>query len=536
MNTTQQPDVLICGAGPVGLTLATQLIRHDVPFRIIDRSPARTDLSKALSLFPRSLELLQTGIDAHPFVHDGTPIEHAFFYASGRPLSRLPIRGADSPFGSGITLPQNRTEEILEDSLAAMGVSVERNMELETFDDLGDRVRCTLTGPDGSETIEPSWLIGCDGAHSAVRHGLGLEFPGSADDDRWLLADCILEGIDPDLTIGVCFHHEGLLAVFRIKGDRFRVTANLPSSDSRNDPTLEDIQEVLDRRGPNGWRAHDPTWLTEFRISERKVDSYRHGRCLLAGDAAHIHSPAGGQGMNTGMQDACNLAWKLALVQRGVATDALLDSYDEERSEIGRQLLANTGRMFKAATMRSRLASGLRNTVLRFAMKRTSVQNRFRDFLTELGLSYPPTSLGGGDHRDAGRGHGTAPGRRVPDIVMTSEHGADTLHDHLADPRLSLLLHIEAEDGLQQVATVENSIPRHWRSSIQVLKIMSDAPHPTGSFLHADAGDLQHRIGIPRGTFALVRPDGYMLLLGSAADPTPLLGWCNRYTPASRSN
>ena len=525
--------MLICGAGPVGLALATQLARHDVDFRIIDRNEARTELSKALVIFARSLELLHTGVDAHSFIDAGIKMGLAQLFASGRPLAVLPLDGTDSPFGTGIMIPQASTEQILEESLAAMGHHVERGTELTDFTDLGDRVRCTLRGPCGEEIIEPAWLAGCDGAHSIVRHGLDLEFKGTSVQDRWILADCRVEGIDPDATIIPSFNPEGMLVLFRIKDDRFRVTANTPldhPDQPRVDPTLEEIQDVLDRRGAGQWRAHDPTWLTEFRISERKVDDFRHGRCLLSGDAAHIHSPAGGQGMNTGMQDACNLAWKLALVHKGVASDALLDSYSEERSEIGRQLLVNTGRMLRAATLRSRIASSFRNMAIRLAMKRPKLQERFRNFLSELSISYPADSIGGGDHGTGDSRSGPAPGHRVPDLAMTSEHGADSLHDQLADPRLSLLLHIETEDGLQQVATVENAIPRQWRRSIQVLKIMSSAPHPTGSFLHADEADLEHRIGLPRGTFALVRPDGYLLLRGMAEDPAPLAQWCTRFS------
>ena len=527
----ESPDVLICGAGPVGLALATQLVRHDIPFRIIERSDTRTTLSKALGLFARSMEVLHSGVDVTAFLETGTVMTGAELHASGRPLTSLTLTGADSPFGTGVMVPQATTERILEESLDAMGRRVERSTRLVEFTDLGERVRCTVQGPGGEETIEPAWLVGCDGAHSVVRHQLGLPFNGQRVGDRWILADCRLDGIDPAPTIIPCFHRDGLLVLFRIKDDRFRVTANtpLPSPDAPHvDPTLEEIQHALDRRGPGGWRAHDPTWLTEFRISERKVDHYRHGRCLLAGDAAHIHSPAGGQGMNTGIQDAANLAWKLALVHRGVAADALLDTYSEERSEIGRQVLASTGRMLRIATLRSRLAAALRNRVARIALGKERVQARLRNFLSGLSLHYPTDSIGGGDHLGV-RGDGPAPGERVPDLPLTSQHGADTLHDQLTDPRLTVLLHIETRNGLEQMAAVENAVPPRWRAHLRVLKIMSDAPHPTGEFLHAENDGLVERLGLPAGSFALIRPDGYLLLRGSTDDPAPLTAWCDRY-------
>jgi len=523
-----QPDVLICGAGPVGLTLATQLVRHDISCRIIDKNECRTDLSKALALFARSLELLHSGIDAHDFVQQGIPVERAMVFSNQKHIGTLELAGVQSPFGTGIMIPQSDTERILEESLDALGIPVERKSELTGFEDLGDRVRCTITTGNGEETIEPAWLVGCDGAHSIVRHTLGMEFKGEADMNRWALADVRVDGANDTATLFICPHAKGLLVAFRIRDNRFRIVASSPLAsldEPHVDPKLSDIQDLVDERGPGGWTVHDPAWLTEFRVNERKVDEYQAGRVFMAGDAAHVHSPAGGQGMNTGMQDACNLAWKLALVHRNIAGSTLLDSYTSERSEVGRTVLANTGRMTRVMTMGSRFTQAIRNRLMAFLLKRPRFQHRFRMFISELGIAYPGSPITGEDHRHHRIHAGLAPGHRVPDLALQGEHGADRLHDLLADPRLTVLLYTDSTHGLEHVAAVEGAVPGFWKSSVQFARIMSDATHPTGTFHHAEADKVLEHLGLEPGSFAVIRPDGYVALLGDASNPECITRW-----------
>jgi len=529
-STAPQPDVLICGAGPVGLALATQLVRHEISCRIIDKNEGRTELSKALALFARSLELLHSGIDAHAFVQQGIPVERAMVFSNQKHIGTLELAGAQSSFGTGIMIPQSDTEHILEKALDALGIPVERTTELTGFEDLGDRVRCTLTTGDGAETIEPAWLVGCDGAHSLVRHTLGMEFKGEADMNRWALADVRVDGANDTATLFICPHAKGLLVAFRIRDERFRIVASSPLAsldEPHVDPELSDIQDVVDERGPGGWTIHDPAWLTEFRVNERKVDDYGIGRVFVAGDAAHIHSPAGGQGMNTGVQDACNLAWKLALVHRGTAGNTLLDSYSTERSEVGRSVLANTGRMARVMTMGSRIAQAIRNQVMCFLLKRPRFQHQFRMFISELAIAYPGSPITGEDHREHRIHAGLSPGHRVPNLALRGELGADSLHDMLAEPRISLLLYTESTNGLEHIAAVEQSIPGSWKESVQILGVMSDAPHPTGVFHQADVDEVREQLGLEPGSFAVIRPDGYVALLGDAAHPECITRWLN---------
>ncbi len=214
-------------------------------------------------------------------------------------------------------IPQSDTERLLEEHLARFGLKAERQVELKQFQSSADGVPCTLLLPNGREvTAEASWLIGCDGAHSTVRHQLGMEFHGSTLLSDWILADIHLNGVLGAPAINIFWHVQGVLAIFPLHGTRYRVIGDVgESSGSIGEghlptPTVKEVQRILDVRGPGGIRASAPVWLSSFSINERKVSDYRSGCIFLAGDAAHVHSPAGGQGMNTGMQDACNLAWE----------------------------------------------------------------------------------------------------------------------------------------------------------------------------------------------------------------------------------
>lgn len=397
------PKVLISGAGPVGLTLANELVRHGIPVRIMDKAAQRTDKSKALVLWSRTLELFDDAGYAAEFLAVGMPARGARISTGTDVVAEVSFDVIDSRFAYALMIAQSETERVLEERLAASGVTVEREVELTGFTDTGSSVRATLAGTSGaSETVEADWLVGCDGAHSAVRHGLGFEFEGSTLQSHWALADGHIAGLHPADHLHIFWHRDGILAFFPIAGDRWRVIADLgPAHDGEThpDPTLAEINELMARRGSPGIVMSDPVWLAAFRINERKVRHYSRGRVFLAGDAAHIHSPAGGQGMNTGMQDAFNLAWKLALVIRGDARPALLDSYSQERSAVGDRVLRNAGLMTEAATLRNPLLQDLRNAILRFAAGFPQIRHRVADQLAEMDIGYPESPLtahGGG--------------------------------------------------------------------------------------------------------------------------------------------
>jgi len=401
MNTNC--DVLVTGAGPVGLTMASELSRYGLSVRIIDQNTQRTDKSKALVVWSRTLELLdRMGAElAQRFVSNGSKVRIARILSGREDIGHVDLTGIDSPYNFGLMIPQADTERLLEEHLATLGLNVERQVKLKEFQSEPDRVTCRLVRQDHSEeTISASWLIGCDGAHSTVRHQLGMEFHGQTMPSDWVLADVHLSGVVGDPSITVFWHKEGMLALFPIQRTRYRVVADVGESSgpigegNRPAPSLEEVQQILDARGPGGIRASDPVWLSAFTINERKVADYRSGRIFLAGDAAHVHSPAGGQGMNTGMQDAYNLAWKLALVTRGLCKpEPLLSSYSAERSAVAHRVLEATGRATSMAVLKGGVKQSIRNHVASLMFGFAHVTQAVANALSELAVGYSNSPL-----------------------------------------------------------------------------------------------------------------------------------------------
>jgi hypothetical protein len=303
-------------------------------------------------------------------------------------------------------------------------------------------------------------------------------------DSDWILADVHMRGYAfPDDEVAVYWARDGVLPIFPISPGRYRVLANIPSTGAEHPPTpsLADVQAILDHRGAKGAVAFDPIWLAGFRINARKVASYRAGRVFLTGDAAHIHSPAGGEGMNTGMQDAFNLAWKLALVARGLCDDALLDSYSAERSEIGEEVLKSSARLTAVGTLSNPLAEELRNIVGRFAFGLASVQRAFADKLSQVSVGYPDSPLNEGSFH----GHGPKPGERVVPVAGEAPFGAGDL------PRFALLA--------------------------QPSRAVSELAARFPALLEIDVRPPADSSGV-----WLVRPDGYVAAVSSAANLGPI--------------
>jgi len=379
--------ILICGAGPVGLTLAIELARFGVPVRIVDKAAARTDTSRAIVVWCRSLELFARAGLADRLVAAGNRVTHGSIMDGGETVASLDLAELDTPYPFALLLAQTETERILEEHLAALGVRVERQTELTAFTASGTGVVARLRTGDGAERqASAAWLVGCDGAHSTVRHGLGLDFEGETQMSDWALADLTLAGPLGEDRILIYWHSDGILALFPMGGRRFRVVADLGAArpDARRaDPTLDEIEALIALRGPQGAMASDPAWLACFHINERKVRHYGEGRVLLAGDAAHIHSPAGGQGMNLGITDAAALAGALAEVLAG-GPDAALDAYSAAQRRRAERVLKLTGRLTRVSTL-PRPLRPLRNAGIRLAAGVPAVRRQLALPLSGLG-------------------------------------------------------------------------------------------------------------------------------------------------------
>jgi 2-polyprenyl-6-methoxyphenol hydroxylase-like FAD-dependent oxidoreductase len=481
-------STLIVGAGPVGLTLACELTRYRVPVRIVDKAARRTDKSKAIVLWSRTLELLDRGDQGSaPFVEAGFKVDAVNIIApGGHVVGHVKMDSVASPYPYALMLPQSDTERLLEERLQRLGVSVERSTEVTAVTIGADNVEATLRRADGGEeTVRADWLAGCDGAHSIVRHTLAAPFSGETMGGDWILADVHMKGYPfPDTEVAVYWAREGVLPIFPISLGRYRILGNVPPSgeDHPRDATLEEVRAIVDERGPKGVSLFDPVWLSSFRINSRKVANYRSGRAFLSGDAAHVHSPAGGEGMNTGMQDAFNLAWKLALAVQGSCGEAPLDTYSPERSRVGDEVLRNTARLTAIGTLSNPIAEELRNLVGRVAFGLAPVQHAFADQLSQVSVGYPESPMNGPAHRAL---H-PAPGQRMAPIAGGPPFGAGDA------PRFTLLA----------------------SSSPSVVGVLSSFP----KLLNATLGPPPDANGV-----WLIRPDGYVAATAPAADLSAIL-------------
>jgi 2-polyprenyl-6-methoxyphenol hydroxylase-like FAD-dependent oxidoreductase len=499
------PQVLIAGAGPVGLFLAASLRRLGIGVRIIDKAVARSATSRALVIWPRTLETLQIDGSVEPFLAAGLRITDARIVAGSHPLAHISFAAVQSEFPYALFLPQNETERLLEATLNQRGVQVEREVELVDF--THDQT-ARLRQPDGAvETVRTDWLVGCDGAHSTVRHTLQLPFGGDTLPSTWILADILIAGPLPREVL-VSWSPDGLLALFPMTADRFRVIADMGETNgSSAPPTLEEVQQILAARGPGGLTAHDPIWLNRFHINERKVADYRVGRVFVIGDAAHVHSPAGGQGMNTGMQDAANLAWKLALVCQGAADDRLLDSVSVERSAIGEQVLRNAGRLTRLAIMRNPILRHVRDTAIGFLGTLPAFRQRIIDAMTELDLHYAESPLNG----PAAHAASCHPGARAAEFRFGRPDGSfTTLSETLRSGRF-LVLSV-GQPG-------EPATPVELAAAAATL----------AETIWTDTEQDQYRPGF----HYVIRPDGYVAMVAAAKEPERVGEYFGRWLPQS---
>jgi 2-polyprenyl-6-methoxyphenol hydroxylase-like FAD-dependent oxidoreductase len=477
----------------VGLSMALALTRQDVAVRIIDKAAVPSDKSKALVVWPRTLELLDIQGCVQPFVDAGRQATGARVISDGKLLVHVRLDTAASAYPYALMIPQSHTERLLTEQLQKCGVAIERQVTLTGFVDDGHGVSASLSHANGAdESFRAAYLLGCDGAHSVVRHLSGAQFEGDTLASDWLLADVLLDGDLVRDEISICWTPHGILVLFPIMDSRFRMVADLGSGgDDDPAPTLDAVQAVLTARGPAALQAHDPIWISRFRINERKVGDYRKGRVFLAGDAAHVHSPAGGQGMNTGMQDAFNLSWKLAMVWHNRAAASLLDSYSPERSAIGDLVVRNAGNMTKIAILRNPILQELRSLAIGALGQIGALRQRFVDQLTELDLDYRETGLTTSPH---GSSRHPAGGDRAPDVPLTVGDEAVCLHQLLARGKFAVV----------SVGAAEIALP----PSLRAIAAAAHAATATGY-----APDHVY----------LIRPDAYVMMSTAADDPTPII-------------
>lgn len=519
MKLDSTPPVLIVGAGPTGLTLALMLQRYGVNLRIIDRAAAPANLSKALAVWSGSLEGLAPFGIVDQFQAAGVPLESLTFGDGNRVLAHLPFGdGIDSPYPQPLLLPQSRTEAILGNALAESGATVERGVELAALSQDASGVTASLRHADGhTEQATFRYLVGADGARSAVRHALDIEFEGYTEPQTFLLGDVRISGAELDRhSIHIWWHDGGTVALFPFEDGVWRILAERPASEGDATPTLEELQRKMDQHGPAGARLHDPGWLAAFATNERLAARYRVGRVFLAGDAAHIHSPAGGQGMNTGIQDALNLGWKLACAITGRGDpELLLSSYEAERRPVAREMVAAAAQKLHVSMANGSVARLLRDFAVTVAGHLPAVQKKLQLDLSETEITYRDGALVelGGKPRHARRGD---VGTRALDIkiVDPASGNARTLWPLLDGTRHTLLRFCSSE-----ASPALDSLITRFADGLNIVTV-----NP----LHDPDGEVRTRYRIDNSGWVLIRPDQVVAARGADNDTTALATYLER--------
>jgi 2-polyprenyl-6-methoxyphenol hydroxylase-like FAD-dependent oxidoreductase len=497
-------DVLVVGAGPVGLLLACELARRGTSFRLIDKLPAPTDESRAIVVHARSLEMMERVGTVDALIASGRRATAAEFHADGNRLGRIELRTVDSPYPYSVSTAQTETERVLTERLVELGGTIDRGVELVGLAQDERAVRATLRRPDGSEeTFRSSFIAGTDGSHSTVRAQVGTSLEGSFKGERFLLGD-----VDADYDYsGDAFHmlfSAGAppLVLFPMLGERARLIAQLGDG-ADEQPTLEHLQAICDERAP-GVRLRSSHWITVFEIHHAQVPQYRHGRAFLAGDAAHVHSPAGGQGMNTGMQDAFNLGWKLAAATAGRAAPGLLDSYHSERHPVATRVIKNSTRLTQIATVEHELERKLRNLALHVAAGLAPVRRKLAEQTEETDIVYSDSPIVASSKRRHGD---PRPGDAAPDVPGLEP----TLHSVLAADSGHTALYIAGSDGAPSRLSLEQPGLRH---------LLVGGTSDGFDDVLADPGRrVAERYGAGSdGALVIVRPDGYIGLRTSLGD------------------
>ncbi|WP_127089075.1 FAD-dependent monooxygenase [Aquabacter cavernae] len=510
-------EVLVVGAGPVGLALACELVRHGIRPRIIEAHLAPLPFCRAIGVTSRTLEVYEDMGVARQMIDAGLWLTATRLAVTGQPVRDLATDLSDLPYAA-LGVPQGETERVLAEHLSRFGITVERGVRLTSLTQEGGIVRADLEGPGGAEVAHTRYVVGCDGAHSSVRHLLDIPFEGEAWPYPFMLGDVRLdwpEGEElprgvalrairpledqaPDMFIAIPLPEHGRYRVSMLESETpvapgEGVAHGIQSEQAG--PSLADIQQVADRVLARPPVVSDLRWSSRFRISMRLAVRYREGQVFIAGDACHIHPPTGGQGMNTGIQDAYNLAWKLALVLKGRAAPTLLDSYEAERQPVAEGVIAQT----------------IKESM---AIDRPKAPDRLAH--TQMRVSYRGTPAVAPVTGDAT----LQPGDRMPDLAGLKRRGVGfplRLFDLLKGPEHVLLAPVGMAEDLApleaEAAALGDRLPFRL---IALAPADSALPDPFGVTLVEDTESAYRTMA---GCAAiLVRPDGYIAWRGAPSD------------------
>lgn len=541
-------DALVVGAGPVGLALASDLAWRGLRVRIIDKAESASTLSKAVVLMPRTLEEFAMRGMVEECLEHGQRMHSFGIHANGKLIARTEYQRLDSEYNYLLCQPQTTTERILRDRLASFNVPIEWNTELDaSYHQDEEGVSLTLRKPDGSsEELRVPYLLGCDGAHSTVRHGTSIPFEGGQYKDAWMLGDVKIDWNYPHDEACSFLHHEGYLAVFPMPEGRSRIFVVRERDELLpEEVTVEALAKVTEAWTGCRVNISEPRWLAKFHVHHRKVKHYREGRVFLAGDAAHLHSPETGLGMNTGIQDAFNLAWKLALVCQGKLKEFALESYDMERNQVGKDVVQSSNAIHVLSAQFNPLMSRMRERVFRLAntfyhVHFSSVQkqvqlmiNYGRSLMVE---SHMPHHL----FKDS---HDRLPGGRAPDarVLDVAKEEWTHIRHYYACRRGHLLLFtgMAPDEKAYEFVRAADELGHEYRDVFNTLIVSSsDDVSPLegchGTILKDVAMIAHERYSAGHACGFHIRPDGYIGLMTAATKVSILAEYYERFLEANR--
>jgi 2-polyprenyl-6-methoxyphenol hydroxylase-like FAD-dependent oxidoreductase len=468
-NASADTDVLVVGAGPVGLFLANECARRGLRWRLIETREGQSEHSKALAIFPRTMEIFDMAGVVGPFLEAANRVTKVAAINHGHRLAEMRFAPDETAYPFIAMVPQDVTEKLLVEELKRRGGAVEYQSTFVSAEQQDSSVQVTLERNGETSKLTASFVVGCDGAHSAVRHVLNLPFEGAVYEGLFMLADVQTNETLPADEMQLCPSELGPVAIFPISATRRRIVATIEHAEG-DAPSLDLVQKTVRERGPDDIEVISQHWSSYFRIHHRQVARLRAGRMFVAGDAAHIHSPFGGQGMNTGIHDVWNLVWKLDLVLRGCGNEQLLDSYTAERRPVIKGVIEATDALTRVMGTPNKFAQALRNAIIPMVSHLAPFQRAFVQRLSELGIAYGGSPIVEG------------PGKRYFDDSIRGGKGIGS--------RFLVMVDEKAEGSTKEAAQE----------------------------LCASFGDIVELRSTSHPEVMLVRPDGYIAFAGASRD------------------
>lgn len=524
--------VLIVGAGPTGLTLANELHRHGINFRIVDKKEKPVPTSNALAVQSRTLMIWDDIGIVDEALSRGVMIQAINIYFDKK---RLPVRFdlLDSAYPFILSLPQHETESILIDYLTSQNINLEREIELIDIYQSNKNVLITLSDKKGNkEDLEADWVIACDGAHSVIRKKLNMPFEGKDLTQHFVMADCKIKSDLAENEANAFLTSRGPMFVVPFAEDKSRVIIEVTREknlDNIKTPSADLIKEMAAERSPLEIKIKEVDWTSSFHLHARIVPKFQSGRVFFAGDAAHLHSPAGGQGMNTGIQDAYNLGWKLASIIKNKVNPMILDTYHEERYRVAEQIINRTTTLTKFATVHRGIVRSIRNFIMKIFLKFKRVQRNVLQSVSELSINYRNSTL---SYDAMAHLRGPKAGDLILDSVI-STNASDRLYDYLRGTKFSLIVFLSNdEDTLANKDAQKILLELKNKYSDEISFICIATRHDILTWEDVRLMDtefllhLKYRVKKP--CLYLIRPDKYIAYRSLIRDIDSLVEYCDK--------